>query len=93
MTVANLGSITRSITSAITWVPILAGSATMLAIAAWARLTQPDHADTGARLGTILLVTGLAFASEVSAANTTSACPVAFRRRWRHDRSELLSAG
>jgi len=81
MSIANLATVTRSAVPTVIWAPILVGSAAVLSIAAWTRFTEPAHAGTGARLGTILLVTGLAFAIEDSAANTTAASPVPLRTR------------
>jgi hypothetical protein len=77
----SFGNLVRSTAPALSWAPILVGSATLLAIAVWALLTGADHPLTALRLGTIVCVAGSAFAFDDPAANTTAPYPVSLRLR------------
>lgn len=63
------------------WTPILAGSAGLLVVTTWARLTAHDHPLTATRPAILACVSGLAFAFEDPAAATTAPCPVPLRVR------------
>ncbi len=73
--------LTHATARSIVWQPILAGSAALIAVASWSRLTGADHPLTQLRVGALACVSGVAFVFDDASSVTAAPYPVALRAR------------